>query len=61
MMMAARRLSPANAVMLALSGPITDFTLSPDTQGIFQSVMGFAFVEPDLGAALHVGIKQPNR
>lgn len=40
-------------------GAVADFTLASDPQGVFQGVMGFTFVQPDLGAALHVRIKQP--
>ena len=48
-----------HAEMLAFGGPIADFTLAADTEGVLQSVMGLALVETDLGAALHVGIEQP--
>lgn len=45
--------------MLAFGGALADFTLAANAQSIFQRVMCFAFVEPDLSAALHVGVEQP--
>ena len=53
------QVQPCHAVVLTFDGPISDFPLATDAQGIFQSVMGFSLVETDLGAALHVSIKQP--
>ena len=43
--------------MLPLGGSVADFALTSDAQGVFQSMMGLALVETDLGTALHVGIK----
>jgi hypothetical protein len=48
-----------HAEVLAFGCSVADFTLAADAEGVFQSVMGLAFVQPDLGAALHVGIEQP--
>lgn len=45
--------------VLAFGGSVADFALATDAEGVFQGMMGRAFVQADLGAALHVGIKQP--
>ena len=45
------KVKACHAEVLALGGAIADFTLSSDTQGVFQGVMRFAFVQTDLGAA----------
>ena len=45
------KVKACHAEVLALGGAIADFTLSTDTQGVFQGVMRFAFVQTDLGAA----------
>jgi hypothetical protein len=47
------------AEMLPFGGAVADFTLATDAQGIFQCVMCLAFVQTDLGAALHIGVDQP--
>ena len=44
---------------LIFSGAIADFALPPDPQCALQSMVGLAFVETYLGAALHLGIEQP--
>ena len=54
-----QQVQPCHTVVLTFDGPITDFALPPDAQGVFQGVMGLALVETNLGTALHVGIKQP--
>jgi hypothetical protein len=45
--------------VLSLPRSIPNFTLSSNSQGILHCVVSFAFVQADLGAALHVGIQQP--
>jgi len=45
--------------VLPLGGSVTDFALTPDAQSVFQGMMRLAFVQANLGAPLHVGIKQP--
>ena len=42
-------------VMLPLGGAIPDFALPANAQGILESMMSLAFIEADLGAALHIG------
>ncbi len=54
------QVQPWHAVVLTFDGPISDFTLATDAKCIFEGMMGLALVETDLGAALHVSIKQPN-
>ena len=53
------QVQPGHAVVLPLRGSVTDFALATDAQCIFEGMMGLALVETDLGAALHVSIKQP--
>ena len=48
-----------DAEVLTFSGAIADFALPPDPQCALQSMVGLAFVETYLGAALHLGIEQP--
>ena len=50
---------PGHAEVLAFGGAIADFALAADAKGVLQGMMGLTFVEPDLCAALHVGIEQP--
>ncbi len=45
--------------MLTLGGAVADFALAAYAQSVFKCVMRFAFVEPDLGTALHVDVEQP--
>ena len=45
--------------MLAFAGAVADLALASDAQGILQGVMGFAFVQPDVGAPAHVRIEPP--
>ena len=45
--------------MLAFGCPVSDFTLTANAKGIFQCMMGFPFVQPNLGSALHIGIQNP--
>jgi hypothetical protein len=54
-----QQVQPCHTVVLTFDGPIADFALPPDAQGVFQGVMGLALVEANLGTTLHVGIKQP--
>lgn len=53
------QVEPCHSVVLPLGGPVPNFALSSNAQGIFQRVMGLSLVETDLGAALHVGVEQP--
>jgi len=46
-------------VVLSLGGSVADFALTSNAQSVFQSMMRLAFVQANLGAPLHVGIKQP--
>jgi hypothetical protein len=48
-----------HAEVLTLSGAVADFALATDALVIFQCVMCLAFVQTDLGAALHIGVDQP--
>ena len=48
-----------HAEVLPFGGAIADFTLAADAQCVFQGMVGFAFVEADLGTSLHVGVEQP--
>jgi len=50
---------PGHSEVLALGCSITDFTLAPNAQGVFQRMMRFALIQADLGTALHIGIQQP--
>lgn len=45
--------------VLAFGCSIADFALATNAQGILEGMMGFTFVEADLGSTLHVGIEQP--
>ena len=54
-----QQVQSSHAVVLPFGRTVADFALAPDAQGVFQSVVGFAFVQADLGAALHVCIEQP--
>ncbi len=45
--------------MLAFAGAIPDFTMAIEAKRAFQSMMRFSLVEPDLSAALHVGVQHP--
>lgn len=54
-----QQVQPSHPVVLALSGAVPDFTLTANPQGVFQSVMGLAFVQPDLSTTLHIRIEQP--
>ena len=46
-----QQVQPGRAVVLTFEGPITDFTLANDAQGVFEGVMGLALVETDLREA----------
>ena len=54
-----QQVQPCDAVMLAFSGSIADFTKAIEAERPFQGVVRFTLVEPDLSAALHVGIQHP--
>ena len=41
-----QQIEPSHAVVLAFAGAVADFALASDAQGVFQGVMGFAFVQP---------------
>lgn len=45
--------------MLPFGGTVADFPLTTDAQGVFESVMCLAFVQPNLRPTLHVGVEQP--
>lgn len=53
------QVQPGHAEVLAFGCSIADFALPPDAQRVFECVMGFSFVQADLGTALHVRIEQP--
>lgn len=53
------QIESGDAVMLALGGSVTDFTLATDAQRILESVVGLALVEADLGTPLHVRVEDP--
>lgn len=53
------QVQPGDAVMLALGGAVTDFTLATDTQSILESVVGLVLVEADLSTPLHVRVEDP--
>jgi hypothetical protein len=53
------QIQPGHPEVLSFAAAVPDFALAADAEGIFQSVMSLAFVQPDLGTALHVGIEQP--
>lgn len=69
-----KQVQPGHAEVLAFGGPVADFALAADTEGVFQSMMGLALVEADLGQSsgkqspglfadpphtLHVGVEPP--
>jgi hypothetical protein len=54
-----QQVQACHAEALTFGGAIADFALAADAQGVFQGMVGFAFVQADLGAALHVGVDQP--
>lgn len=54
-----QQVQSGDAEMLTLSRAISDLALPPNSQCIFKGVMCLALVQPNLGTALHVGIKQP--
>jgi len=45
--------------MLSFSCSVANFTLAANAQRILEGVVGLAFIEADLGTALHVSIEQP--
>ena len=54
-----QQVQPGHSIVLAFGCAISDFTLTSDPQRVFQCVMCLAFVQADLGTALHVGVEQP--
>lgn len=54
-----QQVQACHAEVLTFGGAIADFALAADAQGVFQGMVGFTFVQADLGAALHVGVEQP--
>src|SRR5690606_12327427 len=46
-------------VMLAFGGTVADFTPAMEADCPLQRMMRFALVEPDLGAALQIGVQNP--
>ena len=54
-----KEVEASHAEMLPLGSTVADFTLPPDTQGVLEGVVRLALVQPDLGAALHIGVEQP--
>lgn len=54
-----QQVQTCHAVMLTFSSAVADFTLPADAQSVFEGVMRLAFVQADLGTALHVGVQQP--
>tara|TARA_R110002072_G_scaffold194236_1_gene351481 strand:+ start:1388 stop:1597 length:210 start_codon:yes stop_codon:yes gene_type:complete len=54
-----KEVEASHAEMLPFGGAVADFTLATDTQGVFQRMVSLAFVQTDLGTALHIGVEQP--
>jgi hypothetical protein len=50
---------PANGVVLAFTGPVADFAAPVEANRPFQRVVCVAFIEPGLGAAPKVRVKDP--
>lgn len=53
------QIEASHTVVLSFGGSVTDFALTSDAQSVFQGMMRLAFIQANLGAPLHVGIKQP--
>lgn len=53
------QVQPGDAEVLTFDGSITDFALTPNSQGVFQGMVGFALVETDICPALHFDIENP--
>ena len=51
------QVQPCDAEMLALSCTVADFALATDPQCVLQGMIYFSFIEANLCAALHIGIK----
>ena len=45
------KVETSHAEVLALGGAVADFALATDAEGVFQGMVGLAFVQTDLGAA----------
>jgi hypothetical protein len=50
------QVQPYHPEMLPFGCSVTNFTLAANAQRILDGVMGFSFVQADLGTALHVGV-----
>jgi hypothetical protein len=53
------QIETGHAIVLSLHRPVSDFALTSDAQGVFESMVRLALVETDTGAALHVDIEDP--
>jgi hypothetical protein len=54
-----QQIHASDATMLAFARAIPDFTAPMEADGALQGMMGFAFVEADLGLALQTGVENP--
>lgn len=54
-----QEVQPRHAVVLPIGGAVADFTLAANSKRVFQRVMRFPFIQPDLRPTLHVGVEQP--
>lgn len=54
-----RQIKACHTLTLTFGGAIADFTSTPNPQSILQGMMGFGFVQTNIGAAPRVGIEQP--
>ena len=48
-----------HSVVLTFGSAVADFALPSDAQRVFQGMVRLALVQPDLSAALHIGVQQP--
>lgn len=53
------KIEASHSVMLCFRSSVTDFSLTSNTQSVFQSMMCLALVQANLRSPLHVSIKQP--
>ena len=54
-----QQIESSHPVVLAFAGTVANFALASDAQGVFQGVMGLAFVQPDMGASAHARVEHP--
>lgn len=54
-----KQVEASHAIVLALGRAVADFALASDAQSVFQGMVRLALVQPNLGATLHIGVKQP--